>query len=120
MDPQQPLFDRTPCPAPQPGWTAAEFFAGIGLARMGLERAGWQVVFANDIDLAKHRMHEGHFGPSPQYVVADLHDLRASDLPEVLLAHASFPCTDLSLAGARKGLNAGQSSAFWGDRKSVV
>ncbi len=30
--------------------TVAEFFAGIGLMRMGLERAGWNTVFANDID----------------------------------------------------------------------
>lgn len=30
--------------------TFAEFFAGIGLMRMGLERAGWRIVFANDID----------------------------------------------------------------------
>jgi DNA (cytosine-5)-methyltransferase 1 len=30
--------------------TVAEFFAGIGLMRMGLEQAGWQTVYANDID----------------------------------------------------------------------
>lgn len=28
----------------------AEFFAGIGLMRLGLEQAGWRVVWANDID----------------------------------------------------------------------
>ena len=27
-----------------------EFFAGIGLVRLALERQGWNVVFANDID----------------------------------------------------------------------
>ena len=41
--------------------TAAEFFAGIGLMRMGLERAGWNVVWANDMDEAKMRMYRGHF-----------------------------------------------------------
>jgi DNA (cytosine-5)-methyltransferase 1 len=83
---------------------------------MGLERAGWEVVFANDIEPAKRRMHDGHFGPSPHYHVGDIHDLARdpAQVPPALLAHASFPCTDLSLAGARKGLNAGQSSAFWG------
>lgn len=40
----------------------AEFFAGIGLMRMGLERAGWRVAFANDIDEDKHRMYRDHFG----------------------------------------------------------
>jgi DNA (cytosine-5)-methyltransferase 1 len=32
-----------------PDKIAAEFFAGIGLMRIGLERAGWRVVFANDM-----------------------------------------------------------------------
>ncbi|QDT69170.1 Modification methylase HhaI [Planctomycetes bacterium MalM25] len=114
MDRQNRLFDRTPCPAPREGRTALEFFAGVGLARMGLERAGWEIVFANDLDPAKQRMHDGHFGPSPHYVLEDIHRLDPADVPDALLAHASFPCTDLSLAGARKGLNAGQSSAFWG------
>ena len=30
--------------------TAAEFFAGIGLVRLALERHNFRVVFANDID----------------------------------------------------------------------
>lgn len=35
----------------------AEFFAGIGLMRMGLEQAGWQTVWANDIDEKKWEMY---------------------------------------------------------------
>ena len=34
-------------------FTFAEFFAGIGLMRMGLERHGWTVAFANDISPQK-------------------------------------------------------------------
>ena len=33
-----------------PPKTVAEFFAGIGLMRMDLEKDGWKTVFANDID----------------------------------------------------------------------
>ncbi len=113
---QRPLFDASPAPPPVAGRTAAEFFAGIGLTRIGLERAGWQVLVANDMDAGKQRIYEGHFGPSRHYVLEDIHALadRPDDIPSVALAHASFPCTDLSLAGARRGLDAGQSSAFWG------
>ena len=32
------------------GKTFAEFFAGIGLVRLGLEDEGWVSKFANDID----------------------------------------------------------------------
>ena len=29
--------------------TVAEFFAGIGLMRIGLENAGWRIALANDM-----------------------------------------------------------------------
>ena len=92
----------------------AEFFAGIGLMRIGLERAGWRIAFANDIDEDKWRMYREHFGDTGEFIVGDVHDLDAAKVPSVALATASFPCNDLSLAGARKGLSGAQSSAFWG------
>ncbi len=94
--------------------TVAEFFAGIGLMRSGLENAGWTVTFANDIDEDKKRMYEDHFGASEEYIREDIHKLELSQVPSVGLATASFPCNDLSLAGARHGLAGAQSSAFWG------
>jgi DNA (cytosine-5)-methyltransferase 1 len=92
----------------------AEFFAGIGLMRLGLERAGWSVAFANDIDEDKWAMYRDHFGAGGEFVLGDIHQLNAEHIPNVQLATASFPCNDLSLAGARKGLAGAQSSAFWG------
>ncbi len=96
--------------------TVAEFFAGIGLMRLGLERAGWSVAFANDIAVEKHEMYATHF-PDAQshFVVGNIHELPAESVPQVALATASFPCNDLSLAGAREGLFSGkESSAYWG------
>jgi DNA (cytosine-5)-methyltransferase 1 len=92
----------------------AEFFAGIGLMRMGLERAGWGIAFANDIDEDKWQMYRDHFGDTGEFIIGDIHKLAAYQVPDVALATASFPCNDLSLAGARKGLAGEQSSAFWG------
>ena len=94
--------------------TFGEFFAGIGLMRLGLERAGWRVVFANDIDEDKHQMYRDHFGNGEEFVLGDVHQLNVRDIPDMALATASFPCNDLSLAGARRGLAGDQSSAFWG------
>ena len=94
--------------------TVAEYFAGIGLMRLGLEHGGWSTVFANDIDEKKREMYEHHFGRIPAVMPDDIHSLKVADVPTTVLATASFPCNDLSLAGARRGLAGEHSSAFWG------
>lgn len=95
-----------------PKFTVAEYFAGIGLMRLGLEQAGWQTVFANDIDGKKYEMYRHHFGPSPEFVVDDIHALDHASIPSTLLATASFPCNDLSLAGASKRTAPGGTCGF--------
>ena len=92
----------------------AEFFAGIGLLRIGLERAGWRIVFANDICEDKRAMYRANFGDAGEFVLGDVHKLDVSLIPTVALATASFPCNDLSIAGEWKGLAGKHSSAFWG------
>jgi DNA (cytosine-5)-methyltransferase 1 len=82
--------------------------------RMGLERAGWRVAFANDICGKKRAMYETNFGASAHFSLGDIHKLQPEAIPEVDLATASFPCTDLSNAGGRAGLAGKQSSAYWG------
>lgn len=96
----------------------AEFFSGIGLMRIGLENQGWRIRFANDIDPDKYEMYHLNFQDADKhFMLKDVHRLHASDVPDVTLATASFPCNDLSLAGSRSGLNGKQSSAFWGFMK---
>src|SRR5690349_15545106 len=81
----------------------AEFFAGVGLVRLALERRGARVVFANDLDATKARIYAANFG-GDDFLLRDVRDVRGDDVPDVDLATASFPCTDLSLAGGRAGL----------------
>ena len=97
----------------QSGPTAAEFFAGVGLVRMALEQAGAQVTFANDISPVKQRMYAENFNDD-DFVLADIRDLTGNDVPLVDIATASFPCTDVSLAGGRAGLK-GRESGLLGD-----
>ena len=95
--------------------TFVEFFAGVGLMRMGLERDGWNLAFANDIDEAKYEMYSAQFADAPTHFhLGNIHQLTSKDVPTVALATASFPCNDLSLAGSRSGLGGKQSSAYWG------
>ena len=95
-----------------PVGTAWEFFAGGGLAGLGLP--GWRVTFANDFDRAKAEAFRANH-PSVPLIEGDVWDLTAADLPgRADLAWASSPCQDLSLAGARRGLAGRRSGAFWG------
>lgn len=96
-----------------PRFLAAEFFAGIGLVRLALERQGFRVAFANDIDEDKREIYCDNFG-ADDFHLGDIHQLDAGKLPVCDLFTASFPCNDLSIAGARAGLAGSQSSAFWG------
>lgn len=91
-----------------------EFFAGGGLARLGLE-PDFACTFANDIDPAKANAYRAAFPPGGDMHAGDIWKLTPAKLPgKAALAWASFPCQDLSLAGARRGLAAPRSGAFWG------
>lgn len=94
--------------------SVAEFFAGIGLARLGLNADGWNVVFANDNAEEKHLFYETNFGGTNTHLdKRDIHSIQSSEIPVVTLATACFPCTDLSLAGDQRGLTPGtESSAY--------
>lgn len=95
-----------------PQLRAAEFFAGMGLVRAGLQPAGFEVVYANDIEPSKHNLYTSNFD-SEEFRLGDVRQVVGSDIPDVDLATASFPCTDLSLAGNRAGLRGADSSMFW-------
>lgn len=98
-------------------WRAAEFFAGIGLARVGMCQAGIDAVWSNDIAHTKRAMFDLQFGEDEAhtFVLRDLGQVGRHELPQDIdLAWASFPCTDLSVAGGRAGLHKGlASSTFW-------
>jgi DNA (cytosine-5)-methyltransferase 1 len=90
-----------------------EFFCGGGMARAGLGDA-WRCLFANDSDPRKARAYADNWGAA-EFRLADVATLRPVELPgRADLAWASFPCQDLSLAGAGAGLSGARSSAFWG------
>jgi DNA (cytosine-5)-methyltransferase 1 len=93
--------------------SAYEFFAGGGLARLGLGPF-WRVTFANDLDPGKADAYRRAWADDVMRQ-GDVAELPVDALPgHADLAWASFPCQDLSLAGTRGGLAAPRSGAFWG------
>ncbi|MEM8737975.1 MAG: DNA (cytosine-5-)-methyltransferase [Planctomycetota bacterium] len=93
-----------------------EFFAGIGLVRLGLG-PDYEVSYANDNDDKKRTMYIDAFGKSGDDEAWDgrsIHKIAGAEIPKAELWTASFPCNDLSIAGAWRGIKAGpESSAFF-------
>jgi len=89
-----------------------EFFAGGGMARLGLGPE-WACVFANDFDKKKSDTYAINWG-NEEFFHQDVGTLTTSQLPgRPKLAWASFPCQDLSLAGNGAGLAGKKSGTFW-------
>lgn len=93
--------------------TFYEFFAGGGMARLGLGK-DWECLFANDVDEKKAACYRDNFDGASELLVRDIAKVQVSDLPDQAdLAWASFPCQDLSLAGNGEGLKGKRSGLFW-------
>lgn len=93
--------------------TFYEFFAGGGMARAGLG-SGWQCLFANDFDPKKGLSYQANWGTGGELHVGDVSSVTADMLPgHADLIWGSFPCQDLSLAGAGAGLKGSRSGTFY-------
>ena len=98
--------------------TFYEFFAGGGMARIGLGES-WNCIFANDFSEQKAKSYSANWG-SAHLTVEDINKIQSSDLPGYAdLAWASFPCQDLSLAGNGAGLQGSRSGSFWAFMKII-
>ncbi|MEW6451189.1 MAG: DNA cytosine methyltransferase [Pseudomonadota bacterium] len=90
-----------------------EFFAGAGMARAGLGD-NWKCVFANEFDVKKTVIYQKNWKLPNVLKEGDVGKLIPSDLPGTAdLVWASFPCQDLSLAGAGAGLKGDRSGTYW-------
>lgn len=88
------------------------------MARAGLG-AGWECLLSNDISPMKGAVYAENYG-ADDLVIGDIYELKAAELPgNADLAWGSFPCQDLSLAGAGAGLQGDRSGCFWGFWKLV-
>jgi DNA (cytosine-5)-methyltransferase 1 len=88
-----------------------EFFAGGGMARLGLGK-DWECAFANDSSTLKVKVYENNFGAG-SIVHEKVEELNPRSIPASDLLWASFPCQDLSLAGPRGGIHELRSGVFW-------
>lgn len=91
-----------------------EFFAGAGLINLGIRCDGWECLLANDICQDKKETYIANFGKN-HFHLGDIWNL--AEQPDLIsdeadLYTASFPCTDMSLAGERRGLQGKESATL--------
>lgn len=78
-----------------------ELFAGVGGFRLGLERAGHEVIWANEWSPQAADVYDHNFGGKIDR--RNLRDIRAGEVPAHDLICAGFPCQPFSIAGKRAG-----------------
>lgn len=89
----------------------ADFFAGIGGFRIGLEKLGGKCVFSSEWDRYSQQTYESWFGETPHG------DIRAiarnpDAIPDCDLLAAGFPCQPFSIAGVSKRGSLGMAHGF--------
>lgn len=89
-----------------------EFFAGGGMARLGLGN-DWSCLYSNDISEKKAVSYQDNFDEDGCFTVKDIYKIGTQELPgSPDLVWGSFPCQDLSLAGSGIGLSGKRSGTY--------
>lgn len=93
--------------------TTIDLFAGIGGIRTGFEKAGFETLFANDVDPYCKATYDLNFKSVP-LTVADISKVESSSLPDFDILLGGFPCQPFSIAGYRRGfLDTGRGDLFF-------
>ncbi|MEF9880245.1 MAG: DNA cytosine methyltransferase, partial [Clostridia bacterium] len=91
--------------------TLGSLFDGIGGFPLAGLYAGMKPVWASEIEPFPIRVTSKRF-PGVKHL-GDIHDMDGGEIEPVDVITFGSPCTDLSVAGARNGLNGKQSSLFF-------
>lgn len=90
----------------------ASMFAGIGGICLGFKQAGFDIVWANEIDKAACKTYRENFGDS-YLVEADIKEIDVKTIPDFDVLTAGFPCQPFSIVGKQKGFNDDRGTLFY-------
>jgi DNA (cytosine-5)-methyltransferase 1 len=112
--------------APRRRFRVVELFAGVGGFRIGLERSGWEVIWANQWEPATGAQHAfdcyaARFDQG-EHVCADIHaivdeaEAGERSIPDHELLVGGYPCNDYSVAKPRnqsRGIEGKKGVLWW-------
>lgn len=87
-------------------------FSGIGGIDLAFEQAGFNVVWANEIDKDTCKTYRHNF-PNTLLSELDIRKLNASTIPDFDVLTAGFPCQSFSVCGNRKGFADERGNLFF-------
>ncbi len=91
--------------------TVADLFAGIGGIALGLKRAGFKILWANEMDANACKTYSTNF--KHKLYKCEIQKLNPDNLPKVDMLAAGFPCQAFSIAGYRKGFGDTRGTLFF-------
>lgn len=90
----------------------ASLFAGIGGIDLGFAQAGFDIVWANEIDKSAADTYRYNLGDS-SIVVGDIKNIEANEIPDFDVLTAGFPCQSFSTAGSQRGFEDSRGNLFF-------
>mgnify|MGYP002517425310 FL=1 len=92
--------------------SVCSLFSGIGGIDLGFIQAGFDIVWANEMDAAACRTYRHNF-PNANLIEGDIKRIATSDIPDCDVLTAGFPCQPFSIAGLQKGFKDRDGNLFF-------
>lgn len=89
----------------------ASFFAGVGGIDAGFEKAGFDIIWANEFD--KYAAETYSMNYKNELVVDDIKNIKINSIPQFDVMIGGFPCQAFSIAGYRKGFEDERGNLFF-------
>ena len=90
-------------------YKAIDLFAGIGGMRLAFEKAGFEIVYSNDVNKHACVTYRANFGDIDE---RDVRQVDLNNVPEFDVLFGGFPCQPFSQIGKRDGLNDPRGQLF--------
>ena len=92
--------------------TIGSLFSGIGGIDLGFKQAGFEVLWANELDADACKTYRLNF-PETKLFEGDIRNHNTSQLPKVDIITAGFPCQSFSVCGNQKGFDDRRGNLFF-------